>query len=396
LLGWLLDRGADPRARDVRGCTPLDRAAYAATGIDRFGATARLLLDRGAELTATAAVALGDIAWLRARHAEGALVNPIDEAGGLLRIAVIHNRGDVLALLLEWGFDPDERIRFGDGDEPVFSWGMPLCACTCSAKYALAEMLLKRGADPNASVYASGDPIFWALGEGDWKMVALLEQYGGLPAAGTAACFRQTDLARKMLDGEARYRLERDGTLAEELLWGAAMGGDPEIIRMALTRVDWSRDDGRWFEILEQPLRFWAHGSVSATWDRTTYLTCFRLLLERCDPTVRGRPNDRQQFGLTILHSIAGSRPHLTADDRFQFATAALDAGARLDVRDNLLRSTPLGWACRWGRPELVTLFLSRGADPVEPDAEPWATPLAWAGKGGHTEIVTILRSAIS
>ena len=102
--------------------------------------------------------------------------------------------------------------------------------------------------------------------------------------------------------------------------------------------------------------------------------------------------NDKQQFGLTILHSIAGSREHLTANDRQAFATLILDSGARLDLRDNVLKSTPLGWACRWGRRELVSLFLERGADPIEADAERWATPRAWAEKMGREEILEILR----
>ena len=73
-------------------------------------------------------------------------------------------------------------------------------------------------------------------------------------------------------------------------------------------------------------------------------------------------------------------------------ATLLLDAGARTDIRDDLLKSTPLGWACRWGRIELVRLLLARGADPVETDAEPWATPRAWAEKKGRTEILDLLR----
>jgi ankyrin repeat protein len=68
-----------------------------------------------------------------------------------------------------------------------------------------------------------------------------------------------------------------------------------------------------------------------------------------------------------------------------------LDAGARLDIRDNILRSTPLGWACRWGRVELVKLLLERGADPVEADAEPWATPRAWAEKMGRAAVLAEL-----
>jgi hypothetical protein len=192
-----------------------------------------------------------------------------------------------------------------------------------------------------------------------------------------------------MLAGEVPCRLERDGTLAEELLWGAACGGDPEIVRLALERVDWPRADPRWFEMLEQPLRLWTHGSVARGWDPTTYLKCFRALLQNCDPNIRGRNSG---LGLTILHSIAGSREHLTGDDRVRFATAALDAGARLDPRDKLLKSTPLGWACRWGRLELVELFLDHGADSVEADAEPWATPEAWAKKMNHGDVLASLR----
>jgi hypothetical protein len=197
-----------------------------------------------------------------------------------------------------------------------------------------------------------------------------------------------------MLAGDAAYRLDGVGgdTLVEQLLWGAACGGDPEITRMAIECVDWPRDDPRWFEVLEQPLRIWTHGSGSLDWDRGTYLTCFRLLLERCDPNIRGRVQDCGHFGLTILHSVAGSREHVTARERLAFATMLLDAGARLDVRDNLLKSTPLGWACRWGRSELVKLLLERGADPLEPDAEPWAAPKAWAKAMGHDHLLILLR----
>jgi ankyrin repeat protein len=400
LVAWLLDHGADV-GRQARGdWTALDAAAYWSwdESAEQFKAVASLLRERGAMLTARAAAALGEIDWLRARHAEGALTNPIEDSGGLLRIAVSHHQPEILTLLLDFGFDPNERIRYEHvgGDDIAFTWGMPLYQCASSGKYAMAELLLKRGADPNGKVYASGDPVFQAYDKRDWAMVELLQRYGGVPEATTAGLFRQTELARKMLAGEVKYGSEEVGgvTLAEQLLWGAACGGDPEIVRMALEHVDRPRNDLWWFHILEQPLRIWNHGSPMADkpdWDRGTYLTCFRLILERCDPNLRGRVGDEGRFGLTILHSVAGAREHVTAEECVGFATVLLDAGAGLDLRDNLLKSTPLGWACRWGRVELVKLLLERGADPIEADAEPWARPLAWARQKGHAEIEAVL-----
>ena len=398
LVSALLDRGADPAVRGHHGFTALDAAAHAWYRIDaqQFAEAAALLLHRGASMTASAATALGDVGWLRDRHERGELSNPIEDTGGLLRIAATHNRADVLGMLLGFGFDPDERIRVGEGDEAAVSWGMPLQHCVESGKYEMAELLLEHGADPNARIYASGDPIFSAYAQKDWKMLALLERHGGVPNATTAGLYRQTELARKMLSGEAAYRMDGVGgeTAAEQLLWGATCGGDPEIVRLALERVNWPRDDPRWFSVLEQPLRTWTHGSSGDDLPRDAYLTCFRLVLDRCDPDVRGRPTDDQQFGLTTLHNVV-ARGDMTADERVDFAAAVLAKGARLDIRDHLLKSTPLGWACRWSQLPLVKLFLDSGADPIEADAEPWATPMAWARRGGHTEVEEYLRNRV-
>src|SRR5262249_15469358 len=129
----------------------------------------------------------------------------IEDTGGLLRIAASHHRPDIVRLLLDFGFDPDERTRFGEpgGDEVVFTRGMPLWHCASSSKYEIAELLLSRGADPNADVYASGTPLYQAYGCRDWKMVELLQSYGGQPNGTIAGLYRQTDLARRLLAGEA-------------------------------------------------------------------------------------------------------------------------------------------------------------------------------------------------
>jgi ankyrin repeat protein len=107
----------------------------------------------------------------------------------------------------------------------------------------------------------------------------------------------------------------------------------------------------------------------------------------------RSGPNPPGAYGRSILHDVCGGWPHKTstAEERLALARILLDAGARLDLRDDLLKSTPLGWACRWGRLELVRLFVERGADPHEHDAESWATPRAWAARMGHADVLAFL-----
>jgi ankyrin repeat protein len=345
---------------------------------------------------ARAAVASGDMEWLRARLAEGSLVNPIRwDGGGLLTVAVRHNRPEMLPLLLDFGFDPDERVSSGEGDWVAYSQGYPLWYCAALGRREMAEMLLQRGANPNVHVDSSGSAVYSAYSHKQWDMVELLRRHGGVVSADTAAIYRQTDLARQMLADEARGKLPEGivapgKPVAEELLRFGASGGDPEIVRMALERIDWPRDDPGWFRSMTEPLYFWHH----IPWlyagyrelDRGTYLPCFRLILERCDPNLIG------SFGRTVLHEVAAMGEHVTEEEAAAFAGALLDAGARMDVRDDILKSTPLGWACRWGRAGVASVILKRGADPVEADAEPWARPRAWAEKMGHGGVLTVLR----
>ena len=194
IVEWILDHGADPAARGRQGLTPLDLTAHfsGAESFRVFAAIAGRLRERGADLTASAAVALADVGWLRARQVEGALINPIEDTGGLLRIAVSHNRPEMLRLLLDFGLDPDERKRVGEpgGDEVVVTSGMPLWHCASSGKYELAELLLSRGANPNAEVYASGMPLYQAYSRRDWKMAELLERHGGRPNGTLAGLYR--------------------------------------------------------------------------------------------------------------------------------------------------------------------------------------------------------------
>jgi ankyrin repeat protein len=401
LVGWLVEHGAAVDRRTRNGRTPLDLAAAGRRSFDAadFARVAALLRHAGAAMTPRAAAALGEVEWLRARHGEGSLVNPVTwEAGGLLTIAVRHNRADVLALLLEFSFDPNEQARFGEGEHVHYTQGQPLWQCAALDRRDLAEILLKGGANPNAEVDSSGTTVHGAYSHGNMQMVELLRHYGGVVRADTAAIYRQTQLARQMLADDARGALAANATsgrpLAEDLLDFACSGGAPEIVRMALERIDWPRDDKRWSFFLMRSLDFWNHipwlYAGHKDLDRGTYIECFRQVLARCDANVRGG------FGRTALHEVAAIGDHVTDEEAAPFAIALLDAGAHTDVRDEIFRSTPLGWACRWGRLSVVKVLLDRGADAVEADAEPWAQPASWAEKMGHSGILALLRSRLS
>lgn len=387
-VAWLLEHGADANRLANDRWTPLDIAA-SGTGweetdsLAKFARVAKRLSNHGAQLGAMAAVALGAAEWIRAHLAQGTPARPTSTDAflggrGLLAVAVLHERADMLALLLDLGFDPNERVRVAGMDEIIYSAGGPLYFCVSRRNRQMAETLLDRGADPNASVYTAGSPLFRAYSAKDREFIKLLESHGGYLDAISAGYACQTEAARQLLADEVAGRLRADAvsagkTVAEDLLWSAAGGGDPEIVRMALERIDWPREDARWLWPLWQA--FTCDGGL----DRG--LACFRLLLNRADP-------NQSDSGRTILHTVMarGEKRHLP------YAEMLLDRGARTDIRDELLGSTPLGWACRWGRVRFVRLLLARGADPVEADAAPWATPTAWARKMKYYDVLELLR----
>lgn len=357
-----------------------DLAASGAAGI--ASRLVQMLRTRGAAQTAKGAVASGDVEWLRARHAEGGLLSQ----PGLASQAVAANRPDMLALLLELGYDADEAGLVGGLEETVPAWGNPLRAAAIRGSLEMVRMLLAHGANPNTNVYAASCALSEAHQRGHRDIVAELERHGGRLWAIFVADLGLIDQVRTLLADDPeelrRAGLIRPGTsLQSELLWAAIGRPSPEIVELTLEHTHWSRENPVWFGILENGLYQVPKG------ERSRRRHAFKLVLDRADPNLTGA------WGATLLHYMAANRGDLDADDRLALATMLIDAGARLDVRDSLLKSTPLAWACRWGRSELVTLFLERGADPLEPEAEEWARPEAWATTRGRRAILDELRS---
>ena len=305
LARWLIAHGADVNAYEPCYWTPLELVGVYRKNYtpERAAAMVELLTSHGARMTGGAAVMLRDAAWLRAHHAEGTLVDP-PGGYGLVTRAVIRNRPDMVALLLDLGFDPNERRRLEGLEEVVYSWGEPLRQCVTCGHLEIAEILLQRGADPNPSIYAGTSPMFEAYQHDKRDMIALLERHGGVADAGIVGHFGLLEQARTMLADDAAGLRPRGvwdgGSVAAALLVSGADGGQPDIVRLALDHLDWAPGDARWHWNLMRPLG--AHKEE----ERDRFLTCFRLMVERAGA------NAPAPYGRSILHDVCGGWPRET------------------------------------------------------------------------------------
>jgi ankyrin repeat protein len=107
-------------------------------------------------------------------------------------------------------------------------------------------------------------------------------------------------------------------------------------------------------------------------------------------------PNEPDWLGKTCLHACAEHGDRSTA-------TVLLDAGVDIDVRDVEFHGTPLAAAVRsWcsetdpsraqRKRRMVEFLLKRGAATNLPGDEGWATPLSWAARSSRGDIVQLLK----
>jgi len=373
LIDALLSRGADIEATRSDGA----RAIHLTNGDYHFrgwrdvpqdwpvtpAQVLAQLRERGAYVDICTACCTGDLARVTELLDEDpTLSNRVSDyvtyylgSGSPLRNAAAPGHLEIVKLLLARGADPNLP-------EPgIAPRGHALYSAAANGHYEVAKLLLEHGAYCNPPVESSGDALSRAISNDDKPMIELLCSYGAAQSMDILAYYGDVRTAAAIFSVNPALA---DDPVA---LMNAAGEGQEAFVRLLL----------RYRPDLPKRLTFPAWSVGAKTRELNDLL--FQHGMD---------PSQPDWLGITPLHQFAR-----TGD--VARAAIFIDRGADLHARDDDICSTPLGWAAKFGKIEMVELLLKHGAKPNLPDDLPdlaWATPLAWATRRGHAEIVALLK----
>jgi len=342
VVNLLLDRGANIHARNPADLQAIDFAIWGERRPSVNDDMVRLLVSRGANYDLTIASALGDLAGVRQMLDENPSRTGETRPNGRrpLSAAVEFGHDDIVRLLLERGVDPC-------WEEPDAPHGTTLHKAAVRGDFAIVTLLLDHGADPNEDIDSTS----------------------------SASVFAATPEIRELIESRGAEPIQDDDEVVRHLAAGPLDApGIGFTFTMSADRPEMLA------RLIDAGLRMPdVHTSCQGYLLKPDAL---RTLL------AHGMSPDQMNWQhQTLLH-------HASTRDNSECAAILLDAGATITARDDDYRSTPLAWAARANRPQMVEFLLSRGAPTNLPEDEPWATPLAWAARRGHTQIAEILRAS--
>jgi len=362
----LLDAGAPVDAVMNDGYRPIHNALMPRGRVrpakEASRAVADALIAAGAEYTIVVALLMGDRPFARSALDRDPSLANFEDTCHRRPISIAADRDDLemVRLLLQRGADPNLP-------EEGAPRGHALWTAVYHKRREMARALVEHGADPNAMVESSGTPMMHALK--DPELYALLRAHGGIDEP-----TEREQLSRALGDDleAAKRLLKQNPTLIEDtganwnegILAGPANAGNHALIKLLIqhgARVPKVSKWGRFY--------YFKHTDTAA------------LLLENGMD-----PNHMNWHYTTLLH-------HVASDGDLPKARLLVDHGADINAIDEEYRSTPLGFAVRWGQREIVAFLLERGADP-NLGGDAWATPLAWAKRRGHESVASILQRA--
>ena len=190
------------------------------------------------------------------------------------------------------------RHRSGGG-----SAGFPLWRCAALGREAMAELLLKRGANPNVHVYASGSPVKSAYRHRQPRMIALFTRYGGRSSAPHRPGCRETVVAVGCLKTRRADRC-RTGRFRRDGRW-------PKTARLRIVRRRCrDRQDGAWTDRLAARKQAMVLDARPAARDRRERRLASRML--SAGAAAIGAPHDRPLRS----HDAARGRGTAQSDDQ--------------------------------------------------------------------------------
>jgi ankyrin repeat protein len=375
MIDLMLDRGADIDAQRADGARPLQltNGDYSYRGWrdvpkDTVATPNDIylhLLSRGAWLDINMAALKGNIDRVKALlDADPSLVNRPDDyvtyyagSGSVIKNAAAAGHYDIVKLLLDRGADPNIP------EEGIAPWGHALHSAVVNGHKEIVKLLLEHGAYPSVQIESSADTLSAAIWNKDTDMIELLCSYGAARPVSLLAY--SGDIMTAAAVFAANPKLADD---AYALECAAGEGHDAFVRLMLKYQPGLARK-------IAVGLRTQGPDQGIKSTALTEYLFANGMNAKHSN-----------WLGITPLHRFAG-RDDTDSADLF------LQHGADVNALDEELYTTPLGYAAKAGKINMVQFLLKKGADPLLPQGHPWSTPLLWAQRRGHTEIAELLQS---
>lgn len=175
IADWLLGHGADVTRGHEGGTTPV----YCALHGDHVELASHLI-DCGGKSTLHQAVQCNHLARARQKINAGADANELDDPSygqTPLEIAIWLDATDMVALLLEFGADPNQQDRSFQGEHGMVGGNTSLHESVCKGSAKMVKLLLAHGADPDIANADGITPIELARRKDHMHLANLMEAH---------------------------------------------------------------------------------------------------------------------------------------------------------------------------------------------------------------------------